>query len=192
MRAMARHLGFSHGSGYQYWEQGAGSERNYMAPDLAIKMMSLIGIGNPPITREDIESLFPSIRPQSNVRAIPVISWVAAGSLAIAEEPWGIEGERKISVCDVPDTTFALDVSGNSMNRVASDGSTIVVDYADRELVAGRYYVIKVGDDATFKRFRDNPARFEPESTEPHDTIFVTSDVDLSVVGRVVQVVTAL
>ena len=193
VRGMARLLGFAHGSGYQYWEQGAGADRNYMAPDLAIKMAALIGMGDPPISRDDIEQLFPRLGARSSARSIPVVSWVAAGDIASAEDPYEKgDGGRMIAVCGVSETCLALEVSGSSMNRVAPPGSMIVVDYGDRDLTSGRCYVVKLSDGATFKRYRADPARFEPDSTEPHDTIFVGPDDEVTVVGRVVQVITQL
>lgn len=75
------------------------------------------------------------------------------------------------------------------MDRIAPEGSVIIIDYGDRDLIDGRYYVFRLsnGGDATFKRYRANPTRLEPNSTQPHETIFPEESVE--VIGRVIQVV---
>jgi len=45
---------------------------------------------------------------------------------------------------------------------------------------------IMVGNEATYKRFKANPPRLEPDSTEAHDTIFI-EDVDAKPIGRVLR-----
>jgi len=117
----------------------------------------------------------------------PLVSWVQAGRLTEVEDPYEIgTGEQFVYVNHHRDSVISLTVQGDSMNRVAPAGSQIVVDYDDKVLVDGGYYVIKMADEATFKKYRASPDRFEPESLSPHDTIFPTAPV--VVVGRVVQV----
>jgi len=73
------------------------------------------------------------------------------------------------------------------MNLEAGDGSVIIVDYDDKMLVSGKLYIIKTADgDVTFKRYRSDPDRFEPCSTEPYNTIYPSDG--WSVVGRVIKV----
>lgn len=121
----------------------------------------------------------------------PLISWVQAGKLAEVEDPYEMGAVEQFVYAEYGrQTVIALTVRGDSMDRIAPDGSRIVVDYEDRQLIDGRYYVVKIGDEATFKRYRAEPARFEPDSTQPHDTIFPNEDA--LVVGRVVQVVHTL
>jgi SOS-response transcriptional repressor LexA len=122
---------------------------------------------------------------------VPLISWVQAGGLSETTDPYPVgNAEEFIPIAHRRSTLIALRVSGASMNRIAPEGSVIIVDYADKSLISGRYYVVKHGGDATFKRYRASPDRLEPDSTEPHDTVFVQDE--LEVVGRVVQVVNQL
>lgn len=122
---------------------------------------------------------------------VPVISWVEAGGLTDTYDPYEAgHAEEYVPVPHKRRTLIALRVHGTSMNRVAPDGSIIIVDFADKGLVSGQYYVVKHQGQATFKRYRADPARLEPDSTESHETVFVTGE--LEVVGRVVQVVTRL
>ncbi|MBK19727.1 MAG: hypothetical protein CMM52_12915 [Rhodospirillaceae bacterium] len=121
------------------------------------------------------------------VQDVPVISWVAAGDLSETNDPYAVGGaEEFIPVSYSRDTLIALRVQGNSMNRIAPEGSTIVIDFGDRILSSGQYYVVKHNGDATFKRFRTEPARLEPDSTDSYDTIFITDEIE--VVGRVIEV----
>lgn len=120
--------------------------------------------------------------------SVPIISWVEAGSFAEAADPYEPgDREKEIQVPSTSNTLIALIVRGNSMNRVAPNGSTILVDYSHRELMPGKYYVIKNGEEATFKRYRSNPDRFEPDSTEEHEIIFPKDAI--TVVGQVVRVI---
>lgn len=122
------------------------------------------------------------------IQYVPLISWIEAGELADVADPYEPgTAEERIAMQYRRGSLIALTVRGQSMNREAPEGSTIIVDYEDRDLVSGKLYVFKTEDgEASFKRYRDNPDRFEPVSTEEHETIF--PDGDWFVVGRVVAV----
>lgn len=122
---------------------------------------------------------------------VPLISWVQASRYAEIYDPYERgDSEGEVDVPYGKDTLIALRVKGGSMNRVAPEDSVIIVDYSDKTLTTGKYYVIKQHGQATFKRYRANPDRFEPESTERHETIFPDGAVE--VVGRVVKVISDL
>lgn len=191
IRGMAKILGFSHGSGYQYWEQGPGSDRTHLTPDLARKMRALVGIGQPPITPDDIAELFPHVIGEA-AREVPVLSSVSAGALTEVTEAKALDAsEDVIRVCDVPETTLALRVAGSSMNRIAPEGSLILVDYSQRELINNQFYVVQHNGAATFKKFRSGPDRLEPMSTETHDAIYLDNQ-PVEVVGRAFEVIVRL
>lgn len=118
---------------------------------------------------------------------VPIISWVQAGDLVEAVE---IPHEWR-SWIDYPvqhNNMIALEVKGSSMNRVSPDGSVIIVDLRERDLIQNRLYVIRVGNETTYKRFRDAPARLEPDSTEVHETIFLREQqLEVHIIGRVVH-----
>jgi SOS-response transcriptional repressor LexA len=122
---------------------------------------------------------------------VPLVSWVRAGGLTETVDPYVIgDAEEFVPVAHRRNTLIALRVHGGSMDRVAPDGSVIIVDYGDKSLVSGQYYVVKNDGAATFKRYRTSPDRLEPDSTQDHDTVFIQGE--LEVVGRVVQVVNRL
>ncbi len=124
--------------------------------------------------------------PRPDVTHVPVVSWVSAGRMTAREAATPRDVTRWISVADLPAGDWiALEVDGDSMNRIAPEGAIILVDRNDRQLVSGKNYVFAYDDgESTFKRYRDDPARLEPVSTNPaHDTIFPKNG--LTVVGRV-------
>jgi SOS-response transcriptional repressor LexA len=124
--------------------------------------------------------------------SVPVLSWVSAGRLAAADGMTPADIERWMTVAELPDGDWiALAVSGDSMDRVAPGGSTIIVNRRERQLVPGGYFVIETEEGATFKLYRVRPQRFEPFSTNPsHETLFPEGRV--RVVGRVRRVITEL
>ena len=134
----------------------------------------------------ELQSSYGSSRP-TPVQDVPLISWVAAAELTETSDPYAAGGaEDFIPVSYNRDTLIALRVQGSSMNRVAPEGSSIIVDFNDRTLSPGQYYVFKHDGDTTFKRFRTEPARLEPDSTDSYDTIFIKGEIED--VGHVVQV----
>ena len=125
------------------------------------------------------------------VHEVPLVSWVEAGALTEMVDPYAVgDASEYIPVTHQRNTLIALRVNGQSMNRIAPDGSIVIVDYADKSLISGQYYVVKIDNRATFKRFRSDPARLEPDSTEAHETVFIQEETD--VVGRVIQVINQL
>lgn len=115
---------------------------------------------------------------------VPLVSWVSAGALTQDD----ILGEAlgKVRVADIPPGDWiALRVEGDSMDRISPPESIILVNRRDKQLVTNACYVIADQDgNATYKRFRSNPNRFEPVSTNPdHEPIF--PDNEVPVIGRV-------
>lgn len=123
---------------------------------------------------------------RSHVRAVPIISDVAAGLLA---EPGAqIEGEHQtIEISGLPPGEyFATRVDGDSMDRLSPEGSLILVNRAEREPLPGRRYIFGRKGETTYKRFERDPVRLMPESTNPrNEPIFPRSDEEWTVIGRV-------
>lgn len=120
----------------------------------------------------------------------PVVSWVHAGRLGEAD--LNADADYFVPVTTDSDTVAAFEVRGSSMNRVAPEGSVIVVDSAQRAAVDGWAVMALVGDQVTFKRYRDTngPIRLEPDSTDQHETLYPADGFEI--LGRVVQVITKL
>lgn len=122
-----------------------------------------------------------------NIALVPQISWVSASEMR-AEAPVSIrDAESFIAVPELPNGKWiALEVQGDSMDRVSPDGSIIFVNCSEQNLVNGKFYVFADVDDhgTTYKRYRSNPDRFVPYSTNPdHEPIY--PEGDFRVIGRV-------
>ncbi len=97
---------------------------------------------------------------------------------------------RTVTVSDLPSGDWvALEVSGNSMDRIAPHGSIICVNRSDKRLVQDRSYVFTYDDGAsTFKRYKADPDRFVPYSHDP-DEETVIPEGEWSVFGRARRVI---
>lgn len=130
----------------------------------------------------------PKIRAETPLqppRRVPIITWVSAGALSREDVQQDNTGEIDMYGLDPRGNWIALRVEGDSMDRISPPGSLIFVNTLDKRLVPNGCYVISDGDNqATYKRYRSNPARFEPVSTNPtHEPIF--PDGDPVIIGRV-------
>lgn len=119
------------------------------------------------------------------VRTIPLLGRIAAGNWQ--EAMLDPEGE-----VPVPDDSgrnvFALRPNGDSMNKIADENSILVVDPDQPDLLDGRLYAIMNGDgETTFKRYRADPPRLEPESTNPEHQPIPLGREPFKVIGRVIM-----
>lgn len=81
---------------------------------------------------------------------------------------------------------FGVDVVGDSMNQLLPEGSVAIIDPDDTALFSGKIYLLLNGDgEATIKRYRVDPARFEPVSDNDEYVPFEIGTTDFRVVGRV-------
>lgn len=147
--------------------------------------------GKVPATPEPDQEALPPPEPQPEperrTTTIPIISSVAAGRLT---NPYSqIEGEfQTIEISGLPPGDyFATRARGTSMDRISPDGSMLIVNRAERELLVGRRYIFSKRGETTYKRYERDPIRLEPETTDPdkNRTIFPKSDEEWSVIGRV-------
>ncbi len=124
----------------------------------------------------------PNVVPEATTR-VPLVSWVSAGDLqavTVDEAPETID-EAGLP----PGNWIALRVQGDSMDRISPPESIIFVNRADKRLVANACYVIDDGEgNATYKRYRPSPDRFEPVSTNK-DLIPIFPEREPTIVGRV-------
>ena len=122
------------------------------------------GLGNP----DDIdEQVIP------HVASIPLVARISAGALQrddLTDEQLGT-----INFGPLPEGDwFAMEVEGDSMDRLSPPQSLIIANRADKKLVSnGCYIIADEHGNATYKRYRPNPDRFEPVSTNPvHEAIY--------------------
>lgn len=115
---------------------------------------------------------------------VPLLAWVSAGQMM--KEHYNHIIIDTLHIPDLPEGDWiALRVEGDSMDRISPPDSIICVNRKDRKLVPNACYVIADAEgNATYKRFRPNPMRFEPVSTNPdHEPIF--PEHEPVIVGRV-------
>jgi len=131
-------------------------------------------------------SLLPAARRPLRV---PVIGMAGAGN-------WLEAIEHATETLDFPPEaeatgSFAVQVVGQSMNMLLPEGSFALVDPTETSLYSGRIYLLRNGDgEATIKRYRTDPARFEPVSTDPSFTAFEIGSTDFAVIGRITGALT--
>lgn len=122
-----------------------------------------------------------------SVTMVPLLSWVSAGALAADIQITSLEEIPRIPVSDLPDGDWiALEVDGDSMNKISPPGSIIIANRRQQQLVPNACYVVaNEQGEATYKRYRPNPDRFEPVSTnDAHETHFF-DDHAVRIIGRV-------
>lgn len=82
---------------------------------------------------------------------------------------------------------FALEAVGDSMDRMISDGATVVVDPDQTQLYNDKVYLIENGEHETqIKLYRSNPARFEPASSNESHKPIMMGEEPIRVIGRIV------
>lgn len=128
---------------------------------------------------------FLGIEPESQVQYVPIIGFASAGA-------WGEAISRTKEFRPIPKgiggrNAFAVELVGDSMDKLLPGGGWAVVDPDKRELLVGRIYLIENGDhETTVKMYAGEPARFEPCSHNPSHKPLLLHEADYRVIGRVV------
>ena len=121
-----------------------------------------------------------------SVQLVPVIGLTSAGNWreAILAPPGGM---MPVPSKVAGNKSFAVEVKGDSMDRIIPDGGFAIVDPDQTQLYNDKVYLIENDEhDAQVKLYRSNPARFEPASSnELHQTVFIGEHI-VKVIGRVV------
>jgi repressor LexA len=90
----------------------------------------------------------------------------------------------------MPPSAYALKVRGDSMDKIAQDGATIVIDPTDFDLFEKRLFVVRNGDgEVTFKQYLERPARLVPASRNPAHKEIPITDRGFEIVGRVIKII---
>ncbi|OCK08635.1 phage repressor like transcriptional regulator, XRE family [Thalassospira sp. KO164] len=178
------------------WSQGELAER----VSGTTSQISRLENGNLQLTMKWLETISNALNCKpyqliSNVQEtvkIPIIGWVSAGAFTnsetVAIEEMSYHDTIECAGVD-PNSCFALRINGDSMNLIAPEGSTIIVDVSRKDPVDKKFYVVaNNGGEATFKQFKSDPPRLEPCSTNPqHETLFPQGEI--LIVGRVIRVI---
>jgi SOS-response transcriptional repressor LexA len=173
---------------------GEGETRNISVPEL--HALARFFNDTPPGLVGAREAPSPPERRARELVRIPLLDRVAAGKLKQPVSQIPIEDVPLLAFADLGrGDYFALTVEGDSMDRIAPEGATIVVNQADRTLVAGKPFVLSDRGAVTFKIWKPSPPRWAPASFNPvHEPIYVKSKeaAEKMVVGRVKRAVVDL
>lgn len=163
----------------------AGERRDISAVELA-RMIAFFNDA-PPIALPERGRPSAPQRSRQTATDIPVLSWVSAGALVESGSQIPTEDVPHLSVPDLGGGDwFALRVAGDSMDRLSPEGSTIVVNRRETQLLPGRPYVFVERGETTYKLWEPSPPRLEPHSTNPNNKpIFLDRRRKVGVVGRV-------
>jgi SOS-response transcriptional repressor LexA len=124
--------------------------------------------------------------PDTNVIWVPVIGIAAAGCWKEAIElPSFLVPRIRKAGCN---QAFAVQIDGDSMDKLLPDGGYAVIDPDQKQLNDKRIYLIQNGGgETTIKRYRTEPSRFEPVSNNPSHKIIHMGEHEIIVLGRVVS-----
>lgn len=173
---------------------GKGETRNISVPEL--HALASFFNDTPPGLVGSREIPPPPERRAREVVRVPLLDRVTAGKLKAPVSQIPVEDVPLLAFADLGrGDFFALTVEGDSMDRIAPEGAMIVVNQADKTLVAGKPYVVSDRGAVTFKLWKPGPPRFAPFSFNPiHEPIYVKSKeaAEKMVVGRVKRAVVDL
>ena len=123
------------------------------------------------------------------LRLVPVVEWNLLGrEMDVIERSVDASTPRVATALDI-NTLIAVVMPDSSMNRVAPQGSALVVDIADHTIEDDAYVIVRLADGGLFfRRLRteNGPFRLEADSTEAWPTIFPNGSIE--VLGRVRQI----
>lgn len=143
----------------------------------------------------EIDPLEILVDPSEQPARAPVLDEIQAGAFAEAAgdiERHDLRGVSRWVRVEYPRRTiFALQVRGDSMDRVVPEGGIVIVDYSIKSLEDGDLGVFRVDGAGTFKRLRrtETEEYLEPDSNNPrHTPIFGEQSQMVEIIGRVVRI----
>jgi transcriptional regulator with XRE-family HTH domain len=119
------------------------------------------------------------------IQAVPIIRWEEAVDVALDDQNIFAARPRKhVAAISEKTTLLALRIQTAECNLEFPIGTTIIVDYADNRLVDGLFYLFAHAGEAILRRWRIDPRRLEPFSSDPNtEPVFLKRNPE--VIGRV-------
>lgn len=132
----------------------------------------------------------------AGLRRIPLISYVQAGALSEAIDPYAVgdSSEQLLTDLDLGLSAFALEIRGDSMLPDFKEGDRIIID-PSIEPMPGDFIVAKNGhEEATFKKYRPR-GKFDENGNAVFDLLPLNPDyppmhsdiVPLRIIGTMVE-----
>jgi len=137
---------------------------------------------------EEITGFPAPVAARNDFVLVPLIDWAGVAKLSDRRAKLPVENVRRLAFTDLEGSElFATQVEGGAMDRLSPEGSTIIVDRGDRELINGKSYLLSVEGVTTFRRYRAGQvAYFAPYSTDPENRPVLPNDqVQWTIIGRV-------
>lgn len=120
-----------------------------------------------------------------HVAFVPIIGISNAGNWREAVEV--PRGTLPIPLRVAGTRAFAVEISGDSMDLIISEGAFVVVDPDQTQLYNDKVYLIENDEHETqVKLYRSNPARFEPSSKNETHKVIHLGENSVKVIGRIV------
>lgn len=123
--------------------------------------------------------------PATDLRPIPLVGTIPGGN-------WREAVKHSLTSIPSPDPSippraFALKVVGDSMDLYVDDGGTIIVDPDDVALFSGKFYAVANAEgETTFKRYKADPPRLVPcSSNAAHEEMLIGAE-PFTVIGRII------
>jgi SOS-response transcriptional repressor LexA len=158
--------------------KGAVAKKLVLAPSA----ISALFAGERQLKHDEAVKLLEMLPRENRTHEVPLIGMAGAGNWIEAVEVAG----RQIPVPAGMAGRFALEIVGSSMNLLLPDGSIAIVDPDDTSLYVGKIYLLLNDEgEATVKRYRTEPSRFEPVSDDPSHTPFEIGSSSFRVIGRI-------
>lgn len=116
------------------------------------------------------------------VKMVPLIGDIAAGNWREAIQ----HSDGEVAAVGASDNAFALRARGTSMNLIVPDGGYVIVEPNMSDLREGKVYaVMNHENETTLKRYRAEPARLEPCSTDASHQEIRLGREPFTVIGQV-------
>lgn len=183
---LAKHMGWGKDIPTRIMNLNPKKQRRRIQPEEFQALQDFFGKAPPGAVVENQALEHPAGR---SMQRIPLLkASVSAGKLLSSYAQATKETSKSITLSGLGNGDFfAIEVKGDSMDRVAPEGAIIVVNRADRDLRDGGYYVFMIGGETTFKKWHnDDPPMLVPDSTNPtHKPRLIKRKRELEVIGRV-------
>ena len=160
--------------------------RRILSAEELLQIEEITGFPAPAALRQNAPS-------GAELTMVPLVDTLPPDRLAAPMSPIEDDVLRQIQFAGLGRGNFiALTVKGDAMDRCSPEGSIILIDRADRQLISGKPYVFSVRGETTFRLFRSPPPRLQPHSwSAVHEPRFLKGieEAENYVIGRVKRTV---
>ncbi len=162
------------------WESGIHDPRRLMLAKLSEALgvpLTWLSEGARSLSEQDKHPAAAYLR--RYLQHVPIISAGNAAGFAKSPEPDPHDyAEDYIPVTYGEARLFALFVTDDSVNLAFPPDTLVVIDYEDTEPKDGNFCLVAIGGVPCVRRWRDEPARFEPYSTvTDYETHYCPGDI---------------